>query len=154
VQSDPIGLAGGLNTYEYATANPLNVIDPKGLMGYPNGPTLMPGKQVVRYGLTACLGMYCASYIQGDPTAIGSLGVGGLGAAILVCELPPPPETNCGPDWKDHIPNGGVVSGAPGRAGLFLGGQLNPDGTLCAYGGLMGGIPGPNYSTGPIEYKQ
>jgi hypothetical protein len=53
-----------------------------------------------------------------------------------------------------HIPNGGVVSGAPGRARLFLGGQLNPDGTLCAYGGLMGGIPGPNYSTGPIEYKQ
>ncbi|SDB55414.1 hypothetical protein SAMN03159474_01251 [Pseudomonas sp. NFACC08-1] len=45
-----------------------------------------------------------------------------------------------------------TLSGAPGRAGLFLGGQLNPDGTLCAYGGLMGGIPGPNYSTGPIEY--
>lgn len=152
--SDPIGLTGGLNTFEYAVANPLNVIDPKGLMGYPNGPTLMPGKQVARYGFTACLGMYCASYIQGDPTATGSLGVGGLGAAILVCAMPPPPETNCGPDWKEHIPDGGVVSGAPGRAGLFLGGQLNPDGTLCAYGGLMGGIPGPNYSTGPIEYKQ
>lgn len=35
VQSDPIGLTGGLNTFEYAMANPLNVIDPKGLMAYP-----------------------------------------------------------------------------------------------------------------------
>lgn len=152
VESDPIGLRGGLNTFGYAMANPLKLIDPKGLMGYPNGPTLRPGKQVARYGFTACLGMYCASYIQGDPTATGSLGVGGLGAALLVCEMPPLSEASCGPDWKNHLPDGGVVSGAPGRAGLFVGAQLNHDGTFCAYGGLMGGIPGPNYSTGPIEY--
>ncbi|MHB8453697.1 MAG: RHS repeat-associated core domain-containing protein [Acidiferrobacterales bacterium] len=40
VSSDPIWLRGGLNTYQYAYANPLTFIDPMGLSGYSGSPAM------------------------------------------------------------------------------------------------------------------
>ncbi len=40
VQSDPIGIYGGMNTYLYGNADPLYYIDPYGLFGWADMPTL------------------------------------------------------------------------------------------------------------------
>ncbi|HIE56465.1 MAG TPA: RHS repeat-associated core domain-containing protein, partial [Chromatiaceae bacterium] len=48
LESDPIGVDGGLNTYLYANANPLRYVDPEGLSA----------------------GLYCGSCAPGDTTCL------------------------------------------------------------------------------------
>jgi RHS repeat-associated protein len=44
VESDPVGLDGGLNTFGYVSSNPGNRVDPSGLMEYSSGRWIDCGK--------------------------------------------------------------------------------------------------------------
>lgn len=65
IQSDPIGLNGGINTFIYASANPLSNVDPLGLFDFRIDGGLI-GHFVFGDGETVDLSNYCDTYLN-DP---------------------------------------------------------------------------------------
>jgi RHS repeat-associated protein len=78
IQSDPIGLGGGLNTYGYVLANPLRFSDPRGRD--PIGQAV--GRGVGLWGGRAVGGLIGTAIEPGGGTAIGAWLGGAIGSRI------------------------------------------------------------------------
>ncbi|MBI4988379.1 MAG: RHS repeat-associated core domain-containing protein [Rhodocyclales bacterium] len=117
VQSDPIGLRGGINTYSYATENPLLRVDPLGLVDWSG---TFAGGTVGRGGTAGLyyfdLKSQCVNGKRGHVKG-WALGVGfGLGIDISFTTSPA--------NFKDHesTPNPDIFEGnfLYGQGGLSL----------------------------------
>jgi RHS repeat-associated protein len=157
VQSDPIGLAGGMNSYLYAGANVATYFDFFGLerRGRNTGHTGLLNPTRGRWGVFGCL-IGCASFVQGDRTTQVSLSPT-LGGGLMLCgppvpveddnrSCPIPPNDFSDPRGDNAFGHGFGLSGpttsrTPARLGLGI--AENPDGSWCV---LIGPFVGSGYS--------
>jgi len=148
VQSDPIGLNGGLNTYSYVVNNPINGTDPLGLV-------VWTVRDAVSFSLAIGIGGSFNRYTLESPCFNGSryvIDVAAVGPAIgggLSCKFcfTAPVNVPLGGGFEDGSPtpnpnafNGGFVSISGG--GQFAGfGGTTSNTALGSARSVGGGVP-------------
>jgi RHS repeat-associated protein len=155
IQTDPIGLLGGVNTYSYVTNSPVHVVDPSGLRGGP------PGIRTGLEGVPVNVSVGAGGSIQAGPIGVRattSIAVDSRGRICLVSQLCSSTTTAFGMFGMLGISGSvglvGLCEGETGSIGLFSEGgsgitasgsiDVGPDGATVAKGmvGMGGGIAG------------
>ena len=106
LSKDPVGIAGGLNQYEFCESNPVMFVDPTGLDGHSStAPDV--GTAVVGYGFSVWRG-----YAVGAGALIGSLASLGWGIAITIIVIKVGDLRDGNSDEEDSYPDvDGVTHG-------------------------------------------
>jgi RHS repeat-associated protein len=108
-QSDPIGLAGGVNTYAYVGGNPISKIDPRGLDNPGMGPY---ATEVSVYTFTNSMNGHIGVGVNGG-SSFGYYSVGSSMSSLLRNLSGPAAVRN------DMGPNGSGVNGGPTSVAVY-----------------------------------
>ena len=138
IQSDPIGLASGLNTYLYAGANPILMIDPMGLSFGSAAGCFVKGAAVGAVGAVVVGVVAVGAVTIGAPVAVVTAALGGLaivGGVVTGANIGLGVANG---NWDSVAYNAGAAVG--GFAAGGVGGRAIAEG--------VNGVPSPPWSLG------